>query len=113
MNKKIVCFGDSNTWGFTPVTGERYEKGVRWTSLLAEYTGYEVLVQGVMDCVLQNGNRITVIDYKTDYVENMGQLKERYEKQLELYRHGAKALFNTDNVKCLLYSFRLGQFIEF
>ena len=79
----------------------------------AEYAGYEVLVQGVMDCVLQNGNRITVIDYKTDYVENMGQLKERYEKQLELYRHGAKALFNTDNVKCLLYSFRLGQFIEF
>ena len=79
----------------------------------AEYVGYEVLVQGVMDCVLQNGNRITVIDYKTDYVENMGQLKERYEKQLELYRHGAKALFNTDNVKCLLYSFRLGQFIEF
>ena len=47
----------------------------------AEYVGYEVLVQGVMDCVLQNGNRITVIDYKTDYVENMGQLKERYEKQ--------------------------------
>ena len=44
---------------------------------------------------------------------NLRILKERYEKQLELYRHGAKALFNTDNVKCLLYSFRLGQFIEF
>lgn len=47
MNKKIVCFGDSNTWGFTPVTGERYEKGVRWTSLLAEYTGYEVIEEGL------------------------------------------------------------------
>ena len=30
-----------------------------------------------------------------------------------MVEHGAKALFNTDNVKCLLYSFRLGQFIEF
>lgn len=47
MNKKILCFGDSNTWGFTPITGERYPKGVRWTSLLGEMTGAEIIEEGL------------------------------------------------------------------
>lgn len=45
--KRIVCFGDSNTWGYIPLSGERYPKGVRWTSLLAEYTGAEVIEEGM------------------------------------------------------------------
>ncbi len=73
----------------------------------------EVLVQGVMDCVLQNGDEITVIDYKTDFVHSMDTLFRRYEKQLELYRYGAKQLFGTEKVKCILYSFHLDDFIEF
>ena len=47
MNKRILCFGDSNTWGYTPITGERYPKGVRWTSLLGEYTGAEIIEEGL------------------------------------------------------------------
>ena len=77
------------------------------------YCNDEILVQGVMDCVLQNGDEITVIDYKTDFIHNMAQLKNRYEKQLELYRHGAKQLFGTDKVKCMLYSFHLDEYVQF
>ena len=29
--KNILCFGDSNTWGYDPVTGSRYAYDVRWT----------------------------------------------------------------------------------
>ena len=47
MKKRILCFGDSNTWGFTPITGERYPEGVRWTSLLGEYTGAQILEEGL------------------------------------------------------------------
>lgn len=32
--KNILCFGDSNTWGYNPVTKGRYPWGVRWTSKL-------------------------------------------------------------------------------
>ena len=39
--KQIVCFGDSNTYGYIPENGERYPWGVRWTSLLNEKLGYE------------------------------------------------------------------------
>lgn len=34
--KNILCFGDSNTWGYNPNTKERYPWGIRWTSKLAQ-----------------------------------------------------------------------------
>lgn len=34
--KNILCFGDSNTWGYNPNTKERYPWGIRWTSRLQE-----------------------------------------------------------------------------
>ena len=35
MNKKkILCFGDSNVYGFMPMTGLRYLKRSRWTGIL-------------------------------------------------------------------------------
>lgn len=34
--KQLLCFGDSNTWGWIPETHERYPWGVRWTSILQE-----------------------------------------------------------------------------
>lgn len=36
MAKRIICIGDSNTWGYDPRSfgGGRYPDGVRWTSRL-------------------------------------------------------------------------------
>lgn len=34
--KNILCFGDSNTWGYNPYTKERYEKEIRWTGRLQD-----------------------------------------------------------------------------
>ena len=34
--KNVLCFGDSNTWGYDPVTKGRYPWGIRWTSKLQE-----------------------------------------------------------------------------
>lgn len=48
--RQIVCFGDSNTYGFIPKTGGRYPWGVRWTSLLNEKLGlqkYRVIEEGL------------------------------------------------------------------
>ena len=45
MNRKrIICFGDSNTWGFNPATGGRYDEDTRWPMLLQEKLGSEYLV---------------------------------------------------------------------
>lgn len=34
--KQIVCFGDSNTWGYCPQTKDRFERGLRWTGILQD-----------------------------------------------------------------------------
>ena len=33
--KKILCFGDSNTFGYIPNNGARYDKNTRWTGVLS------------------------------------------------------------------------------
>lgn len=35
MNR-ILCYGDSNTWGWNPETMERYPHDTRWTGVLAQ-----------------------------------------------------------------------------
>ena len=44
---KVICFGDSNTWGYDPCAkfGEAYSR--RWTDILSEITGWTVVNQGV------------------------------------------------------------------
>jgi len=42
--KTILCYGDSNTWGFDPSTGTRYPLSLRWPSVLADRLGSDYLV---------------------------------------------------------------------
>lgn len=32
--KKVLCFGDSNVYGYVPESGQRYSKAERWTGIL-------------------------------------------------------------------------------
>ena len=47
--KRIVCFGDSNTWGYKPGVGGRFDEDTRWTGRLATMLGddYRVLECGI------------------------------------------------------------------
>jgi lysophospholipase L1-like esterase len=47
--KEILCFGDSNTWGYSPTTGQRYPANVRWTGVLQADlgSGYHVIEEGL------------------------------------------------------------------
>lgn len=47
--KKIVCYGDSNTFGFNPKDGSRFDVNTRWVSLLQKNlgAGYEVVDEGM------------------------------------------------------------------
>lgn len=37
--KKVLCFGDSNTYGFVPGKCTRYDKNTRWTGVLQALCG--------------------------------------------------------------------------
>ena len=47
--RKIVCFGDSNTYGYITETGRRYKKKVRWPGRLEKLLGdsYQVVEEGL------------------------------------------------------------------
>lgn len=47
--KRLLCFGDSNTWGYEPGTGRRFAEGVRWPGALAAELGpgWRVVEEGL------------------------------------------------------------------
>lgn len=50
MNRKhILCYGDSNTWGYDPLGGGRYDDDARWTERLARLLGdgFRVIAEGL------------------------------------------------------------------
>ena len=71
----------------------------------------EVLVQGVIDCVFREGERYTIVDYKTDHIGpgEIGTLVERYAVQLRLYRRAFSQMAKTKDVRTVIYSFALGE----
>ncbi len=47
--KRILCYGDSNTWGFNPRTQQRFSITERWTGVLAQELGpaFRVIEEGL------------------------------------------------------------------
>ncbi len=47
--KTILCYGDSNTWGYDPARQDRFPIDLRWTGVLARELGaeYRVLEEGL------------------------------------------------------------------
>ena len=60
--KRIVCFGDSNVYGYDPRSwlGDRYPSEVRWTGLL-EAAGWQVRNEGF------NGQEIPTSQWEQDH----------------------------------------------
>ncbi len=61
--KNILCFGDSNTWGYVPLLRRRYTEKERWPMLMAEAlgSGYHVIEEGL------NGRTTAFTDYLEPY----------------------------------------------
>ncbi len=55
--KLILCYGDSNTWGYDPVSQARFDRDTRWPGALRTALGpeYEIIEEGL-------GGRTTVWD---------------------------------------------------
>ena len=47
--KTILCFGDSNTWGYNPENRQRFGPDERWTGILRNSLGedYRVIEEGL------------------------------------------------------------------
>lgn len=88
-------------------------------SLPAKELGYEdaapedkITVQGVADCVFEENGKIVVVDYKTDYVEDISELSERYSAQLIMYERLLEKALGKEVSGAVIWSFHFGKEIE-
>ena len=83
--------------------------------LLGKAAGERVLLQGVVDCYLEEDEGITVIDYKTDRVRNRAAALERaklYEPQLRAYAMALERMTGKPVERCVLYFLAVGEEVE-
>ena len=68
-----------------------------------------MIIQGMIDvCFLENGKYV-IADYKTDRINNMEQLADRYCIQLECYKKAIEQISGMEVSEMILYSVYLGK----
>lgn len=67
----ILCFGDSNTYGYNPKNGTRFDKKTRWTGVLQKILGdeYNIIEEGL------SGRTISSDDIVADGVNGLNYLR--------------------------------------
>lgn len=72
MNKiRILCYGDSNTWGFIPAGNhKRYKENERWPKILSKMLGkrFEVIEEGLSGRTLYYDNDSEPSEGKNGYL---------------------------------------------
>ena len=69
-----------------------------------------VLIQGIIDVFFVEDDGLVLLDYKTDSVDSMEELWNRYETQLDYYQEALQKLMGKPVKERILYSFHLGKY---
>ncbi|MBQ3494242.1 MAG: UvrD-helicase domain-containing protein [Clostridia bacterium] len=90
---------------------QKFMMRVPYSSLQKSEICDNVLVQGVCDLIAIKDNDIILVDYK--YSSSSEQtLKQRYEKQLALYKTALSLYKENANIKCYILSIKQNKLIE-
>ena len=92
----------------------RFIRGISAAKLGYEGASEEdkITVQGVADCVFEENGKFVVVDYKTDFVEDIEELRERYSGQLNMYRELLSETLGKEVSFAIIWSFRFGKELE-
>ena len=71
-----------------------------------------ILIQGVVDLILVNGNDAILIDFKTNKTKDVAKLINAYSLQLEVYRQAVTKGLGVKVVSTKLYLFESSTFVE-
>lgn len=67
----------------------------------------KVLIQGIVDVYFEEEDQLVIVDYKTDRVNTLQELKDRYKTQLDYYEEAIGRLTGKKVKEKILYSFAL------
>lgn len=72
--------------------------------------GEEVMLQGVVDCFVLEGDGITILDFKTDHVKGSVEARaEHYRPQMMAYSDALSQIYDLPVKQCILYFFSANQ----
>ena len=84
--------------------------GIPATEIYPEIDTEETLmVQGIIDAYFEEEDKLFIMDYKTDRLEDEKVLVGRYKKQLELYKRALEQIMGKEVSQVSMYSFGLGK----
>lgn len=75
-------------------------------------TTEKVILQGIIDAFIMEEDGIILVDYKTDRVKDGEELRNRYQKQIDLYSEALEQILGKKVKRRVLYSFSLGKEVD-
>lgn len=126
---KILCFGDSNTYGFNPENGSRYNKDIRWSGILKKTLKNVQITElgcnnrtcfnnlGMFNSLLElpkhiKDNNIIILqiginDLQKSYNMSLEKFEEGFEKLISSISEDVKIILLCPNIinKCILNSY--------
>ena len=72
--------------------------------------GEKVLIQGIIDVFFIENGEIVLLDYKTDVIESLQALWNRYSVQIQYYEEALTKLMQLPVREKILYSFYLEKY---
>ncbi len=78
----------------------------------SESANEPIVVQGYIDCAFIRNGKWVIVDYKTDRVNDVNILKDRYSAQLRMYERALKECTGIDVESTIIYSLHLGKTVN-
>lgn len=86
--------------------------GKIYSNIQPELRDKKIIVQGAIDCMFKENEKIVLIDFKTDRTKNKDYLLSHYSEQLKMYKAAAQAIFGLPVEECYIYSLYLNEWIK-
>lgn len=74
-------------------------------------TDCDIILQGAVDLAFVEDNKLVIVDYKTDKVNNIEKLRDLYSKQLELYKAAMSQSKGIEVKECIICSVWLDNYL--
>ena len=94
---------------------QHFMQEVEYENLFPEDGGdnvEKVILQGIIDAFIMEEEGIILVDYKTDRVKDGEELRNRYQKQIDLYSEALEQILGKKVKRRALYSFSLGEEVD-
>jgi ATP-dependent helicase/nuclease subunit A len=76
------------------------------------YENEKILLQGVIDCYFEEDDELVLLDYKTDYIDDLDKVKEKYSVQIQYYKNALQRLTGKNVKNKYLYLFYNDEIVE-